>query len=566
MRRLHEIVSDMDRTPREVTDVVRKSRVLSLLDGPKVDVDAMTCEVRVCTDIIDYQQEVILASGVKTENHRLNPQVWFEHGEDPLFTLTLALAEDAEKNYTVTMPDDFSMDAVSHFAIPASEWPIVYQLFGMIDKGALRATSIHVQPEPGGLSVYSERGGGSKYQVTEDSHLIEYSHCKVGVNPEALKKALRLDSKVDPLVPPELIRAVELQANQASALIRTGKVGNHALLPEIKKSLTAMTRTGNSMTLKTGDAGRSMAARKKSISAKDLVGMSVDEVKAIATDEAKLTQYDRPSQARVKSMFSKVMKDNEPGGEGEEEEHEEGDAKSVHHSEEQDGEGAETQAEDPTEEPVTEASDGGDDDDDDDEPEAEDGEEKAINDKPLGQTVMGEAYEALTFLLDKLESAMGPVEHPDVKGGMTEIMGQARGLTTAMDGLHEKAYGKPCRSDEADADDEKEKMMSEQLKSFLARRQNQTEHFQVIGQASQLRRLSKDKSIPSAARKSLRNLSQGLSAIEDAAREEMAEGVTKADFDRVIAERDAAIAGQKKAIGQRDQLMAKLSRDVLPAS
>jgi hypothetical protein len=558
--------------------MVSKAKGLSLNDAPKVDVDKMTSEVCVCTDVVDYQQEVILASGVDTANHVKNPQVWFEHGEDPLFTLTLAMAEDEDGNYTLTKPDDFTVYSVSHFAGPASQFPIVYQLFGLIDMGVIRATSIHVQPNPGGVASYSDPDTGRRYKVTEDSHLIEYSHCKVGVNPEALKKSLRFDSRLEPFVPESLKRAVELQANHASDVIRKGRIGDHELLPSVKKSLNAMVRTGSSMTLKPGDSQDSTMSEKpklKSISGKDLVALSNEDLKAIAEDQEVLASYNPASQARIKSMFSKVMEDM-----GSEETPEEGESKgedaeapgdqekseSVHHSDVVEEE--EETVEESAEEVIME-----------DEPVAEEDliTKSASGEAKLGQSVLTGVYDALGYLNGAIEKAMGPVENPDVVAGMGEIMPQLKGMLEAIDGVHAKAYGSTFSTEGEGAEvveqEDEEEALKGQLKSFLSRKDKQVENYRVIAHAGRLREFGQREDVPENVRKSLLNLSTSLESIQEAAKSGCPDTVARSEHDSAIAERDEMIASQKKslaaqeaAITQLSERIDKLAGEALPAS
>jgi len=590
MLRLRNLVDSLSRTSRDGGGTsVMKSQGLSLLDAPKIDPDKMTCEAIVCTDIVDYQQEVILGSGVSVANHKRNPQVWFEHGEDDLYTLTLALSEDEEGNYTVAKPDDFTIVGVSHFAKPASKFQIVNQLFAMIDLGVIRAVSIHVQPNPGGLSTYTDRETGAKYQVTEDSHLIEYSHCKVGVNPEALKKSLRGDSKYNPMVSPELIRAVELQANAASRVINSKQINNELLLPSIKKSLKAMVRTGNSTTLKKGEAP--MATKKKTMTSRELVSCSNEEIAKIVKSDELLNEYDAPSKARIKSMFRKVMEENSPSedestesapddkSKPEESGSDESKPTDTESSDSSDGEQEKSANEDEEEngddthhsdnmepEETTEPNP-----EDEEESSNEEAKKKNVDDKPLGQSVMAEAYDALKYLTEAIEKSMKPVEKPEVVEGMGEILSQMKGMADAMDGVHTKAYGNPFagKNEENSEEEEQDETAKSQLKSFLSSRGNQVETFRLIGLVNQARRLSEVKGVSEGTRKSLSYVASGFEEILSRSEKSRSESITRSQYDAVVKERDEAIAARKKAISQRDALIEKtekLMKEALPAS
>lgn len=323
--------------------------------------------------------------------------------------------------------------------------------------------------------------------------------------------------------------------------------------------------------------------QKKSITGKELARLSKSDIERIVNSDS-LEDYTFASQARLKSMFSKVMEDfaqkeeeekkSKEKEEAEGYESEESSKKPAYFSDNADGKGEESKEK-------SEDEDEGDDDSEEEESdESDSGEEES--DKPvkknvdgegvkLGQTVLTEAYDAMNYLSDSISKAMEPVENPDVAEGMGEIMTQVRGMVEAMDGLHAKAYGKPFTTKEAEEKsmNEEEESLKSQLKSFLSQRGKQTENYRIIGHAARLREYGQRRDVPASVRKSLLNLSNGLESIQSAAQTVQVKTISRDEFNAIVQQRDEAIRSQKKAIGQRDVLLdrlEKLTAEALPAS
>jgi hypothetical protein len=209
---------------------------------------------------------------------------------------------------------------------------------------------------------------------------------------------------------------------------------------------------------------------------------------------------------------------------------------------------------------------------------------------PLGSQVLKNLYDAVKYLNDAVEEAMMPVEHPDVKGGMSDIMGQSRAIQAAIDGLHSSAYGDALEAeimeDEAVAVEEGQEkggnsleeviqttddnILSCKMKSFLSRKESQVQNFQVISYSGALRRLAEDKDIPESARKSLGNLSRGLKTLQEeaanyeapVAEDSQAKSISKAEFDSVVAERDSVLAERDAARVKVESLNTSLESAV----
>jgi len=627
---LHTLVRqvDLDRTPVGYANAARKA--VSVQEEPTVDVNNMSATATICTDIVDHQREVILASGVQQDHYMNNPVVLYEHGEGITFDHPLAYAEDMSGDYTVWLNGDFIMEGTSFFERIAQQFPVVYQYFGLIEAGVLRATSIHVQPLPGGKAVYAD-AEGNKYQVTEKSDMIEWSWCKIGVNPEALKKSLRFGSRLEPAFSESYVRAATLQADLAAGVLRRDSLGNQRLHETVRKSLQAMTRTGASQTLLKGNPDMA----RKSLTLSTIRALNGSELTDIV--ENRIEEFDIRTQRQLKSMFKKVQEDHgeehedgsdhHHGGAGPEKESDkpapkpEGGEVQEKNMEEQDVQDHQApDTEEPTlagaEEPeakmmdgMIKAADAGEEAHDGDVAEAveavEEAEEAVAEESqakmdfggstPLGSQVLRNLHDAVKYLNDAVEEALMPVEHPDVKGGMADIMGQSRAIQAAVDGLHASAYGDALEAveenhgngEEGEEGQEKavgcqEKaqeindtagndLLSRRVKSFLNRKESQVQNFQVISYSGALRRISENKDIPESARKSLANMARGLKSLqEDAAKFEVAQAAEKSqkksysqeEFDSIVAERDSVLAERDSAHAKVETLNSKLDAAV----
>ncbi len=627
---LHTLVRqvDLDRTPIGYANAARKA--VSVQEEPSVDVNNMSATATICTDIVDHQREVILASGVQQDHYMNNPVVLYEHGEGITFDHPLAYAEDMSGDYTVWLNGDFIMEGTSFFERIAQQFPVVYQYFGLIEAGVLRATSIHVQPLPGGKAVYAD-AEGNKYQVTEKSDMIEWSWCKIGVNPEALKKSLRFGSRLEPAFSESFVRAATLQADLAAGVLRRDSLGNQRLHETVRKSLQAMTRTGASQTLLKGNPDMA----RKSLTLSTIRALNGSELTDIV--ENRIEEFDIRTQRQLKSMFKKVQEDHgEEHEDGSDHHHsgagpdkesdkpapkpegEEAQEKNMEEQEVQDDQAPDTESPElaGAEEPeakmmdgMIKAADAGE--------EAHGGEvaeaAEAVEEAgeavaeesqakmdfggstPLGSQVLRNLHDAVKYLNDAVEEALMPVEHPDVKGGMADIMGQSRAIQAAVDGLHASAYGDALEAVEEDHDNGHEEeegqekavgcqdkaqkindaagndLLSRRVKSFLSRKESQVQNFQVISYSGALRRISESKDIPESARKSLANMARGLKSLqEDAAKFEEAQvssesqkkSYSQEEFDSIVAERDSVLAERDSAHAKAEALNSKLDAAV----
>lgn len=153
---------------------------LDLIVEPDVDSKKMTAKAVICTSDVDRDFEVILPSGVGTKNYVKNPIVLWEHGFNEGVPGPIAKCEHPDGSLALSFSKD-AIEATSYFTNRNRDSE---QFFALIDERIVRATSIHVDPDYGQVR---RDGNVVIYPVSE---LLEWSWCMLGVNPEAVAKAV----------------------------------------------------------------------------------------------------------------------------------------------------------------------------------------------------------------------------------------------------------------------------------------------------------------------------------------------------------------------------------------
>ena len=288
---------------------------MQLPDLLQVNGKDMTASARINTDAIDYQRGVILASGVGLDNYKQNPIVLFEHGLSTI-SYPIATSQDPDGNLAVDR-QEYHIDATSWFSQRLEE---AYQVFALIDEGIIRATSIQVVPYK---KAYYTDDEGERYEVTEESDMVEWSWCAMGVNPEALRRSMVNPSSQ------KIKEAVALQSDYAAAVLDRGSLGGSRLLAPIRKSLQAMIPKASASSIGLDNTENTMALRHlTALEVRHLSGRSLK--KAMNT----LYDFDAPTRRRVKSLYSEMT----AGDETEEERlNAASDEKSMSGAEEKDG-------------------------------------------------------------------------------------------------------------------------------------------------------------------------------------------------------------------------------------
>lgn len=442
---------------------------LHVVENPVVDVAAMSASACINTDAIDYQGEAILASGVELANYSLNPVVLYEHGKGAI-NFPIGKSECSMGELHIER-SDYDMHGTCFFS---QTLPVARQVYGLIEEGVLRATSIQVIPKV--VSVYVGKDG-KRYPVTEQSDMVEWSWCMNGVNPESVKKSLGF-------LPETLERCLWLQADRASVVLNRGSLGGDRLLEPIRKSLlSVIPKPRASSPGADFIKGKEMAGTKL-LTPRELRKLSADDLKAIVSSD----DYDEKTQAKAKSLYEEAIKNTpDDAPEGDEVESEE---KGMYGDEKEKSLDA---------------------DDDDAEEEAEEG-----DDKPLGAKVLGEIYASAQYVVEMATKALGPVENEVVKSGAEGLIADMQAVLDGIAGLFSTAYPDMPALGSVAVDTETDEVES-QMKSLLA--QHRTAGFRSLGLAGAIQRLASDPSIAAPQRKSLSAIADRMTHLIDEAKQ-----------------------------------------------
>jgi hypothetical protein len=161
------------------------SLALDLTGQPYVDRATMSARAVISTATADRVGDVLVPLGCQLANYEKNPVVLWAHGLEGIGR-PIATSRGPDGKLAVSVSKD-DVQATSWFSQSSLE---AAQIFELIDEGIVRATSVretpiksHVEHDPGVGDVL----------VVEEWELEEWSWCAVGVNPDAVAKALHLN-------------------------------------------------------------------------------------------------------------------------------------------------------------------------------------------------------------------------------------------------------------------------------------------------------------------------------------------------------------------------------------
>ena len=155
---------------------------------PYVDRAAMSARAIISTATEDRVGDILNPSGCKIANYSKNPVVLWGHGLEGIST-PIGTSRDPSGQLSIIVGET-EVTATCFFSQKSLE---ASQIFELIDEGIVRATSVRETP----TKQRSTFKGGKQIQIVDEWDLEEWSWCAIGVNPDAVAKAMtrRIDGR-----------------------------------------------------------------------------------------------------------------------------------------------------------------------------------------------------------------------------------------------------------------------------------------------------------------------------------------------------------------------------------
>lgn len=491
----------------------QNSLSMTSISQPQVDTARMSASAVINTDAIDYDGEVILASGVRLGNYANNPVVMWDHGRSvtPL-PIGTSRSPDAE---LMIQRSDRQIEATSFCA---QSHPFAVQVFALIDEGVVRATSINVVPSV----VAAYRGpDGREVLVTEESDMVEWSWTALGVNPEALRSDFSQAKSL--LLSGAYHEAMALQVDHAVRVLNRNSLGGDLLMPAIRKSLLSMVPAPRGMLIKPFDEE---VMSKDTLTGPEIKSMNRQQLKSLNFEK-----YDDETQKRLKAAIEEFPE----GGDGDSTEVGETQSKSglPEEAEDVDDLVEEVVNEVPAEETVTEGA------------------------VKLGAKVLMDAFEAIQYVHKFFGDAVAPVENDTVRAGMESVLADMGDSLDSLRGLFSSAYPDLPPLGATDTTDE-DAEMAMQMKAMLA--SNQSRRYRVMGLQSLVGTLAGAPNLTTSQKKSISAIGDKLGRLVQSAAE------FKPSLPAGYIPESELHAMQQRYESKLDDLVSLIEKHVAPAS
>lgn len=148
---------------------------------PYVDREKMSARAIISTATEDRVGDILNPRGCLLKNYAKNPVVLYGHGLENI-TTPIGTSCDPDGNLDIEINDDYVL-ATCYFSKKSLE---AGQIFELVDEGIIRATSVRETPK----SFKKSYVNGSPVNLVDKWDLEEWSWCAIGVNPDAVAKAL----------------------------------------------------------------------------------------------------------------------------------------------------------------------------------------------------------------------------------------------------------------------------------------------------------------------------------------------------------------------------------------
>lgn len=523
----------------KLSEQYKIAKSMAILDEPGkgIDSERMSATALINTDAVDYERAVILAGGTRTGNYSGNPTVLWEHGLNPDVKYPIASSNDGGRDLLKGQlhidVSDYEISATSFFSRSYTE---ATQIFGLIDEGIIRATSIQVIPSK--KSIY-QMPDGSHVEVTEENDMVEWSWCCLGVNPEALRKSFGSVSE-------RYERAWSLQADCALAVLDRGSVGTDRLSVGIRKSLLDLV-PDRKPTLPGFDFDTdSEEMSKKTITAAQAKSLSLADLKKIVTDGNQLAAYDEKSQPLLKSLYDEKAKDEATEDEESDEE-------------------AKKKAADAKKKEADDAAGNGNETDGSESPEPEKKMVHTDDMKPVARAMV-HFHRTLSAVRDTFTDRFeNKLDHTPVTRSMLATIQAIESEMATVEGAFTDNYPEYPALTASDDEIQVDESFETQMKSLLSTEQRS--HFQAKGVIGRLRDVVESDSLSNKDRASVRMALNAMDRLSTEAKSftpaAPADMVSKADHESKVAE---VVAERDSAIEQLTELNELIEKEILPAT
>ena len=353
----------------------------------------MSATAIISTPTIDRVGDLLNPLGCRLDNYRKNPAVLWAHGFDGI-SLPVGQSEDLDGQLAVKISEK-DVEATCFFSQKTLE---AAQIFELVDEGIVRGTSVRETPI---VSSFKRDPDFGDILIVDEWELEEWSWCCVGVNPDAVAKALGRNRLAGKPIVPSILKSLSAVA---PSLKSYGKGFDPTETEPVKKRYTP--------------------AQLKAMSEEDLTKAKADaeNPEAIAEEE-KRRKAEQPAETEVET---------------------------------------ETESTDETEPGNT----------------------------PYGAQVVSAVHSAIAGAIANIEQAMGPLENPEVKAALGEIMASLGDQCTALEGVYTAQYpDQPALK--ADTGEDAEGV--ESMKAFLA--SGRLPQLQMAGIGARLKSLSASKNL-----------------------------------------------------------------------
>ena len=176
-------------------------------------------------------------------------------------------------------------------------------------------------------------------------------------------------------------------------------------------------------------------------------------------------------------------------------------------------------------------------------PDGSEKDEADSDQRPYGSTVVSAVHASLAAACHNIEEAMGPLENPTVKEGLTSILASLQEQISAIEGLHSSSY--PDQP-ELKSDDDSGDQADDAMKAFLAT--GRIASLQVLGLGARLKGLVGARNLTRDQRRTLNGVCRQLSRLVSQSKSRQSDSEA------------AKLTALEKSIGELNRLVGRIKK------